>query len=151
MVSSPCVCVGTAGLQYEHVTLTFSSEILALGYRLFPLLALALDMPEDFFADKTRFPAAIQRLLYYPPLQGKPADQKKPGIGEHTDYEVFTVLRQDEVGGLEVKNLSGQCECPLPLSPFLSVVFFLCLLLLHRDLHCFYDFPSNTCEESIPS
>jgi isopenicillin N synthase-like dioxygenase len=88
------------------------------------------------------FPAAIQRLLYYPPLEGRPADDDKPGIGvsgcpsfaldrlsslqrngeadkmllyhpqEHTDYEVFTVLRQDNVGGLEVKNLSGDCEYP---------------------------------------
>ncbi len=29
---------------------------------------------------------------------------------EHTDFEMFTILRQDQVGGLEVKNLSGKCQ-----------------------------------------
>lgn len=29
---------------------------------------------------------------------------------EHTDYEVFTILLQDEVEGLEVRNLSGKCK-----------------------------------------
>ncbi|KAJ9124500.1 hypothetical protein QFC24_003291 [Naganishia onofrii] len=85
----------------------YSKEMLELGRRMFPLLALALEMDENFFDDKTRYPAAIQRLLYYPPLRGEKANERQPGIGEHTDWEVFTVLRQDTVGGLQVKNLSG--------------------------------------------
>lgn len=32
------------------------------------------------------------------------------GEQDHTDWEVFTVLRQDAVGGLQVKNLSGKCK-----------------------------------------
>lgn len=73
-------------------------------------LSLSCSGPSPLHTRQTRYPAAIQRLLYYPPLNGSPSDRSKPGIGEHTDYEVFTVLCQDEVGGLEVRNLSGECE-----------------------------------------
>jgi len=68
---------------------------IALGRRLFPLFALALDVDEHFFDDKTTKPAAIMRLLYYPP-QTEPIEgigaQTGPieGIGAHTDYEVLS-------------------------------------------------------------
>jgi len=52
------------------------------------LFALALGLPEDFFADKITKPAAIMRLLYYPPQTGI-VDDRTIGIGSHTDYEVF--------------------------------------------------------------
>lgn len=39
---------------FEAIILTRSSAVLALGQSLFPLFALALDLPEDFFADKVR-------------------------------------------------------------------------------------------------
>jgi len=55
---------------------------------LFPLFALALNIDEHFFDDKTTKPAAIMRLLYYPPQTG-PIDNRIEGIGAHTDYEVL--------------------------------------------------------------
>lgn len=59
---------------------------------LFPLFALALNLPENFFEDKVgrnpdhadkqiRHPAAIMRLLYYPALGDQKADQLALGIG----------------------------------------------------------------------
>lgn len=59
---------------------TYFGEILMLGRRLLPLFALALDLDEDWFEDKTKTNFAMQRLLYYPPLEGRPADDQ-PGIG----------------------------------------------------------------------
>lgn len=93
-----------------------SKELLALGQRLFPLFALALDLPEDFFADKTRHPAAIMRLLFYPGLDGREVDELMPGIGDHTDYECFTILRQDACPrALQVKSASGWIDAaPIP-------------------------------------
>src|SRR5439155_5219325 len=34
------------------------------------------------------------------------------GVGEHTDYGLLTLLRQDDVGGLQVKTASGWIEAP---------------------------------------
>ncbi|KAJ9107576.1 hypothetical protein QFC21_001035 [Naganishia friedmannii] len=103
----PDIQVWEGATEFKETVLAYYIEMLELGRRMFPLLALSLELDEDFFEDKTRYPAAIQRLLYYPPLRGEQANERQPGIGEHTDWEVFTVLRQDTVGGLQVKNLSG--------------------------------------------
>lgn len=59
------------------------NEILALGQRLFPLFALALDLPEDYFASKLKAPGSAMRILHYPPQHG-PVDTKEIGIGAHT-------------------------------------------------------------------
>ncbi|KAG9037048.1 hypothetical protein FRB95_006901 [Tulasnella sp. JGI-2019a] len=83
-------------LEYYHL-------LINLGKTLFNLFALALDLPENFFDDKTINPAAIFRLLHYPPQMGVVGD-RVIGIGAHTDYECFTILWQDDVGGLQVMN-----------------------------------------------
>ncbi|KAJ7051692.1 Clavaminate synthase-like protein [Mycena amicta] len=69
----------TAALEYYH-------HALRLGRQLFPVFALALDLPHDFFADKTKHSAALMRLLHYPPQFGE-ADDRVIGIGAHTDWE----------------------------------------------------------------
>ncbi len=54
---------------------------------------------------------SVLRLLYYPPLPEE--SNIKPGqvrCGEHSDYGTITLLFQDDVGGLEVKN-SFCCLC----------------------------------------
>ena len=85
-----------------------------LGRKLFPLFALALDLPEDFFDDKassttalttlvpasieiahgiarqTKNAAAIMRVLHYPPQTG-PVDDRVIGIGAHTECVVASV------------------------------------------------------------
>ena len=64
---------------------TLVTILSALGSRLFPLFALALDLPENFFDDKTTKPAAIMRLLYYPPQPPCEVDDRVLGIGAHTE------------------------------------------------------------------
>ncbi|OLP97221.1 Gibberellin 2-beta-dioxygenase 4 [Symbiodinium microadriaticum] len=44
---------------------------------------------------------ATHRLLHYWPLKDY---ETEIGVGEHTDYGLLTVLKQDLVGGLQVKN-----------------------------------------------
>ena len=39
------------------------------------------------------------------------------GVGEHTDYGLLTILKQDDSGGLEVKTRTGGAEAkPIPCS-----------------------------------
>jgi len=75
-----------------------------LGKALFPIFALALNLHEDFFADKTRNSAALMKLLHYPPQTG-PVDDRVIGIGAHTDWECFTILWQEPgIQALQVLN-----------------------------------------------
>ncbi|KAF8882032.1 hypothetical protein CPB84DRAFT_1686870 [Gymnopilus junonius] len=104
---------------YREAVLKYYHQILEVGKLLFPLFALALDVPEDFFDDKTTKPAAIMRLLHYPP-QSPTSFETDPegrqiGIGAHTDYECFTILWQDHAGGLQVQNMTGKWVDAVPI------------------------------------
>ncbi len=78
-----------------------------LGAKVLAAFALALDMPEDFFADKITKPMTTLRLLHYPPQRGR-VTEDQIGAGAHTDFGGFTMLAQDEAGGLQVRGRDGQ-------------------------------------------
>lgn len=81
-----------------------------LGHALVGGLALALGLERDWFARHlTADPLVLLRLFRYPPAD--PGDDGW-GVGEHTDYGLLTILRQDRHGGLEVHAPSGWIEAP---------------------------------------
>ena len=61
-----------------------SHAAVELGRKLFPLFALALDLGDDFFEDKTKSSAANMNMLHYPPQTG-PVHDNVIGIGAHTE------------------------------------------------------------------
>jgi len=82
----------------------FSYVAVKLGKSLFPLFAQALNLPENFFDDKTQHSAALMKLLHYPPQSGA-VDERIIGIGAHTDWECFTILWQEPgIQALQVLN-----------------------------------------------
>ncbi|KAJ7660451.1 hypothetical protein B0H17DRAFT_1095410 [Mycena rosella] len=94
--------------EFRDAALEYYHRALALGRLLFPLFALALDLPEDFFTDKTKHSAALMRLLHYPPQSGE-VDARVIGIGAHTDWECFTILWQEPgIPALQVLNSSKE-------------------------------------------
>ncbi|KAF9562665.1 Clavaminate synthase-like protein [Agrocybe pediades] len=110
---------------FKEPVLEYYHRALEVGKLLFPLFALALDLPENFFDDKTTKPAAIMRLLHYPPqsptsFEADP-DGRQIGIGAHTDYECFTILWQDRAGGLQVQNTAGKWVDAVPIPGTLVV------------------------------
>ena len=88
-----------------------------LGRRLSLAFALALDLPETFFASRLDHPTAILRVLHYPPRTNLPDMATLPdvGCGAHSDYGYLTILAQDEVGGLQVQNRTGKWIDAVPL------------------------------------
>lgn len=84
----------------------YHEAMMALARKLISAFAISLDLPADYFETMQRHPITIQRLLHYPPQQGE-ITEAEIGIGAHTDYGFLTILSQDAVGGLQVRNSEG--------------------------------------------
>lgn len=78
----------------------------ALSEELLRAFALGLGLPENRFADYFHRPPSQLSLLYYPSLPPTALDEAS-NIVSHTDEGPFTILAQDDVGGLEVKRRDG--------------------------------------------
>jgi len=91
---------------FRHACLEYYHAAMGVGRALLPLFALALELPETYFADMTKNSAAIMRTLHYPLQDGHPdVDDETPGIGAHTDFECFTILwQQPDIQVLQVMN-----------------------------------------------
>lgn len=86
------------------------AERTALGHALMRGFALSLELEPDYFESRyTRDPLVLFRIFNYPPGGAAPTAW---GVGEHTDYGMLTILRQDQSGGLEVKSRRGWLSAP---------------------------------------
>ena len=85
---------------------TFIKACTEVGNNILQAFSLALELPEDFLTTKHNKKQHDLRLLHYPALQ-QTAKPQQIRIGEHTDFGTTTLLFQDDVGGLEVQNKSG--------------------------------------------
>ncbi|WP_123023921.1 isopenicillin N synthase family dioxygenase [Mycolicibacterium stellerae] len=87
----------------EAVT-AYYEAVLAVGYRLLWAFAVALgEDPELFSRHATKTPSQL-RLVHYP---YNPDAVDGLGIGAHTDYECFTLLKPT-TPGLEILNGAGE-------------------------------------------
>jgi isopenicillin N synthase-like dioxygenase len=91
---------------FREALAAYALAVKRLARLLFHAFALALDLPEDYFDALSDTPMALVRVLYYPSQPG-PFDETRMGNGAHTDHECFTILRQDEIKALQVRNRSG--------------------------------------------
>ena len=105
--SAPGLNQWPAGLSAERKqTLRYGDALQALGDRLLELLALSLDLRPDWFAPFYQGASGRLRMLRYPP-QRADAAFNQIGAGAHTDWGGLTLLAQDTLGGLEVRDLNG--------------------------------------------
>jgi isopenicillin N synthase-like dioxygenase len=89
--------------------LDYTAALTALGRRLMAAIALSLDLDEQYFADRcTGQPLTLFRIFNYP----APRDPQAWGVGEHTDYGLLTILKQDDTGGLQVRSPARWVPAP---------------------------------------
>ena len=86
---------------------TYYAALMRLAGQLMEAFALSLDLPQSYFHPMLDEAMGALRLLHYPP-QPPVAESGIVGTGSHTDYGCLTILAQDEVGGLQVRNSAGE-------------------------------------------
>ncbi len=91
--------------EIRDVALAYMAAMTGLGRRVAVALAEALDLPADTFLKHFEDPVLWLRLLHYPQQKDEP---DLYGSAPHTDYGFVTLLAQDDVGGLEVRNKAGE-------------------------------------------
>ena len=78
------------------------------------LFALALGLEENRLLNLFRQPNSRLKLNHYPP-QPNPRRENDIGVVPHSDSGCFTILWQDDNGGLEVQNRRGDWVAAPPL------------------------------------
>ncbi len=97
---------------FRETVLEYMSAMTGLGHCLMSGIAMSLGLDESYFAERyTGDPLILFRIFNYP-AEGATTGW---GVGEHTDYGLLTILKQDESGGLQVKSQSRWIEAhPIP-------------------------------------
>jgi isopenicillin N synthase-like dioxygenase len=81
---------------------------MALSKQLRTAFAIALGLPEDYFEPYYQRPLVQLSLLHYRPPASLREEDIEIGAGEHRDTGAFTLLMQDDTGGLEVQRKDGE-------------------------------------------
>ncbi|MBB5938780.1 isopenicillin N synthase family dioxygenase [Streptomyces zagrosensis] len=100
---------------FEETWIAYGQAMERLGAELMGLFALALGLDAHFFDDKIdKHISTIVANYYYPQLTPPlPGQMRK---GPHTDWGNLTILYQDEIGGLQVRQ-EGQGWRDVPYLP----------------------------------
>ena len=97
----------------RDAVLSYMEALTELGHALMTGVALSLGLEETYFRrGPMADPLVLFRIFHYPPVPSDADAGERWGVGEHTDYGVLTILKQDEVGGLQVKSSRGWIDAP---------------------------------------
>jgi isopenicillin N synthase-like dioxygenase len=95
----------------RECVLSYMQAMTQLGHTLVSGIALSLGLPASYFADRyTADPLTLFRVFHYPPVPLSQTDGW--GVGEHTDYGLLTILKQDSTPGLQIKSRSRWLAAP---------------------------------------
>ncbi|MDF1662998.1 MAG: 2-oxoglutarate and iron-dependent oxygenase domain-containing protein [Planctomycetota bacterium] len=96
---------------FRDVVLSYMKALTGLGHTLMELIALSLDLDGHYFRRAYGSePTTLFRVFNYPPIEEHQGTSWS--VGEHTDYGILTILRQDHLGGLQVKNRGAWIDAP---------------------------------------
>ena len=103
----------TALPHMRDTVLAYMDALTRVGHTLMKGIALSLGLPSSFFEQKyTRDPLTLFRIFHYPATSHPKNQSDRWGVGEHTDYGVLTILKQDQTGGLQIKSQDSWIEAP---------------------------------------
>eukprot|EP01084_Bolivina_argentea_P303584 524176_1 len=108
--------------QFKHTINEYYNNVLLLSNDLFQLFAIALNQNYDYFDNKIDEGMNSMNGIYYMPVN---SNKESLGIGEHTDYECFTLLLQDinSPSGLEILDDYGKWKRVEPIKNTIVVNF----------------------------
>ncbi len=86
----------------------YRAAVVEVALRMQRALAIALGLAPTFFEDQPGDTMLHLRLIHYPPQSQATPAPGQLGCGAHTDYGTLTVLADDGVGGLQVRQRSGE-------------------------------------------
>ncbi len=108
--------------EFKETVLEYMNALSELGHAVMTGIALSLGLDRWYFRQRYMSdPFILFRVFHYPPasegvdgtVDAAPVPTEPPwGVGEHTDYGVLTILKQDQTGGLQVKSKSGWIDAP---------------------------------------
>ena len=94
-------------LEFRKTIINWMEKMHQVGDALMRGIALSLGLEaERFNQHGMNEPLQLFRIFHYPPSQS----EQEWGVGEHTDYGVLTILKQDQHGGLQIKKIEGASE-----------------------------------------
>ena len=100
--------------QFRDAVSDYWRAMEALSARLMRIFALALDLEEEFFLQRSKRHVTNMRINYYP-AQDRPPEAGQLRAGAHSDYGAFTILKGENApGGLQVLRRGGDwADVPL--------------------------------------
>jgi len=82
--------------------------MIKLGKKITQGLAISLDLSKDYFLPFMDKSHSYMRVSHYPPYNNSYKKNIGEGIGSHIDYGFLTILTQDTIGGLQIKNQNDE-------------------------------------------
>ncbi|WP_110649263.1 isopenicillin N synthase family dioxygenase [Salinicola peritrichatus] len=127
----PCVLAGEALRgpnqwpafmpEWQRAMDAYFAEVGRCGADLLRAVAVSLEIDPEFFAAKYTKPLQRTQAVYYP-VQPDDRPEDQFGVAPHTDYGCITLLYQDDVGGLQVRELGSERWIDAPFVPGSLVV-----------------------------
>jgi isopenicillin N synthase-like dioxygenase len=82
--------------------------MIKLGKKITQGLAISLDLSKDYFLPFMDKSHSYMRVSHYPYYNNSHKKNIGKGIGSHIDYGFLTILTQDTIGGLQIKNQNDE-------------------------------------------
>lgn len=93
---------------FREAVEAYRAQSIEAACRMQRVLAMALDLDPDYFVTQPGETMYHLRMIHYPPMDRLTPEPGQLGCGAHTDYGTITLLADDGVGGLQVRQRSGE-------------------------------------------